>query len=116
METFFGGGFYSLIGVQQYDEDTTWKIDIYLLTDCIKDDVHRELLCACSLHGTSLWFSNIKQSITGWARFIVYRELGEDLILDSIFEGQFKDGQKHGYIRGISAVNGYCTVGIHEDN
>ena len=35
--------------------------------------------------------------------------------LDSVVEGQFKEGQKHGYARGISAIDGSCAAGYHTD-
>ena len=46
----------------------------------------------------------------------MYRQVREDLVLDSMHEGQFKQGAKNGYVRGMSAVDGSCSAGIHVEN
>jgi len=31
-----------------------------------------------------------------------------------VFEGHFNEGMKDGYVRGLSAVDGSCSAGLHE--
>ena len=57
--------------------------------------------------------------MTGWARIISYQttEPGSrdatEKRLESVYEGHFTQGLKDGYVRGISAVDGSCSAGMH---
>lgn len=57
--------------------------------------------------------------MTGWARIIFYEttEQGSrdanDKRIESVYEGHFDQGLKDGYARGISAVDGSCSAGMH---
>ena len=67
-----------------------------------------------------LKFEDIKASLCGWARFISYQTTNVGSRdptykrIDSIFEGQFDQGLKNGYVRGITAIDGSCSAGMHE--
>ena len=61
----------------------------------------------------------ISASLTGWARIIAYSTLEEgsrdakNKRLESVYEGRYEAGQKDGYVRGISAVDGSCSAGMY---
>jgi hypothetical protein len=67
-------------------------------------------------------FDDIKSSLCGWARIISYQTTtggSRDPThkrLEAVYEGHFEAGMKSGYVRGISAVDGSCSAGMHEND
>ena len=65
-------------------------------------------------------FDDIKDSLTGYGRMISYKSNNSNPDpafnnIDSVVEGQFQKGLKHGYCRGISAIDGSCAAGFHKE-
>jgi hypothetical protein len=65
-------------------------------------------------------FDDIKSSLCGWARIVSYQTTSagsRDVThkrLEAVYEGHFDQGLKDGYVRGLSAVDGSCSAGMHE--
>jgi len=123
INTVFGGGYYQLRHVQILDD---LYCDIWILVEDVKRNDHIKMIREheenakskdkdASKNQTKLKFDDIKDSLTGWARVIIYADLKEQgNRLESLWEGHFKNGDKDGYVRGLSAVDGSCSVGMHK--
>lgn len=130
----FGGGYYIIDQVQQLDDDNTWFYDIQILIENIKDndlleqlrglnEAQNQLLKkkgqTVSTQKDFIKFNEIKESMTGWARVVSYSVTKPgstddlDKRLEAVYEGHFEQGLKDGYVRGISAVDGSCSAGMH---
>jgi len=65
-------------------------------------------------------FDDIKDSLTGYARFVSYQTNTKNPDpayneLDCMYEGHFTKGLMDGYCRGISAIDGSCAAGFHKE-
>ena len=129
------GGYYVLEGVQEMAGDSHRFVDIYILVQSVEDisalEKMRQLYqkyqqsldknvvpTAQTQTVPRVLFDQIKDSLNGFARMIYYKV--EDNVpeaksneLIAIEEGEFKQGLKNGYVRGISAQDGSCAVGFH---
>ena len=71
---------------------------------------------------TFINFDDIKSSLCGWARIISYQTTtagSRDAAhkrLEAVYEGHFDAGMKDGYVRGLSAIDGSCSAGMHESD
>jgi hypothetical protein len=75
-------------------------------------------------------YDDIKDSLTGFGRFMYYRCLAKNRLGDydptfdaekqnwimEIKEGQFEIGEANGYQRQLSAYNGHCRLGYFRNN
>ena len=107
----FGGGYYILEQVQQFDNDETWFYDIFILIESIKDNEHMEQVkqlsqeyenrykkvnMAHNTQKTFIKFEDIKSSLCGWARIISYQTTtggSKDSAhkrLEAMYEGHFE--------------------------
>lgn len=129
----YGGGYYKLEHVQQSADNLTYFMDIYLLTEsCTDTAVQKKIKAhdkevrdladpkkAAAGLKSNLLYDDIKEHVTGYARIIHYKQVsgdhkGSSYELESVVEGQFKNGEMHGYCRAISAINGCCSAGFHK--
>ena len=133
-----GGGCYQLNHVLQSEGNPNLFMDITLLTQEIIDEKGQLDLKVSKLikehdqfehlkgkgvkkyRETYLNFDEIRDNLTGFARIVYYKTLSgdptsDDAQLEMVVEGQFLEGLMHGYCRGISAVNGSCSVGYHHN-
>lgn len=67
-----------------------------------------------------LTFDEIKESLNGFARIVYYKSTTTDPSplynqIESMTEGEIKNGLMNGYCRSISAIDGSCAVGFHKD-
>lgn len=132
----YGGGFYMMEGVQQSVENPNHFMDIYLLTESVFNDKDA-LLQMQKLDGQTRNpkgiqksnnsnvikleignFETIKRFVTGYARIIYYKSVSgipspDNSEIEMVVEGEFREGLMDGYCRGISAINGSCSVGYH---
>jgi len=64
-------------------------------------------------------FDDIRECLDGFARIVAFRNTNpgslnkNNMAIEMVIEGQFKDGLKHGYCRLISCVDGSCALGHH---
>ena len=58
-------------------------------------------------------YPEIMPIISGFARIIKYTIINNSKNILDITEGQFEKGEKSGYCRKISAVDGTCEVGFY---
>ena len=122
----FGGGYYVLEWVQQLPNSESLFYDIYILLEDIKNNEHlhvlKERTSNTKSEKSTIVFSDIAESLTGWARIISYSVTKvnskdpKDIVVESMWEGHFKNGMKDGYVRGMSAVDGSCSAGIHNED
>lgn len=106
-------------------------MDIYLLAGSVTDTavlkkmqkVDEEVRDPKKIIGgktTNLVLDEIKEFVTGFARIINYKVVpgasgkADEYELESVVEGEFKNGEMDGYCRAISAINGCCSAGFHE--
>ena len=67
-----------------------------------------------------LKYDDIKASLCGWARFISYQTTNPGSRdptykrFEALYEGQYDQGLKNGYVRGITGIDGSCSAGMHE--
>lgn len=139
LNTLYGGGYYKMLKVQQYKDNKYQFYDIFLLTESVENKEHlekfkkateaydawlnpkkKDLTKIISKDKEFLQFDEIKESINGYARIVSYKAINgnpepENNELESVVEGQFKAGLKEGFNKGISAINGSCSVGFHKE-
>ena len=140
LNALYGGGYYVLENVQQFEDNEQWFYDIYILIEKSENmdhmkqvkELHEKYQQSLLKKGKSMVnttkvarpdyvkFDDIKESLTGFARMVSYKNHSDGpnslyYELDSVVEGQFKEGKRHGFCRGITAIDGSCAVGFHED-
>lgn len=142
LKSIYGGGYYVLENVQQFPDNENWFFDIYILIQestnmehmktvrqmhqKYQDSLLKKKVAGKDLLGNKakkvdyILYDDIKESLTGWARMVSYKSHSDypswtSNELDSVVEGEFKNGVKHGYARGISAIDGSCAAGFHTE-
>ena len=134
-----GGGYYILPNIQMYEGNNIHFCDIYIVTEELSDENYQGQFQAASEDHVNLakyatqkemkafkilppklklkeqlYFQDIKPELNGICRIINYEKTSENKFsVRSLEEGEFQGGEKHGYCRCISSIDGSCSAGFH---